>query len=201
MAQKLEDVLRGHLDYTRESLSLVQSKFREQGWKYFKVPLAVGLGGSLFFYSALYKPLSSSTNNKRSQIDAMKAQAQFATDYDTYKSQMLNAQRRFPTQKERTEWLGNLITMSCTSENVVPGQVSVPTESGDGDISVISLQFNFVSELPRIGRILARIESSDRFVKLERVALHKTSDKSNLISAEVRISTVSPKRNTGIAGG
>ena len=184
-------------EYLLYDYSLVRDVWLEKGWQFFKIPLFVGIGCSVFIYFNLYKQAISQYEKKKSSIEALSAQARYSSTYNIYKQQAGLHERVFPNIKDKSDWLANLISVACKAENVVPDSISQQNESDAGDFVVAQLDFNLRTSFKKAADLVARLESNKFFVRVIRLNMAKDVSARGHVVLSVSVVTVFPKTRIG----
>ena len=196
-AKKMDEIVA----YVQESIGLMMSLFHEKGWKYFKNPLLVGVGLTFLFYTALYSPANDSMKSIDSQIAAIRAQAQNASSFNSYKSQHLELEGKLPFLQTKADWLTSIVTQACAAENnLSPEKISPPNENDNGNTGSVmgSIQFDVTLDFKTLGQLISRLENNPLLVKVTDLSVSK-SDRGipGLLHANITLATIFPKTRVG----
>lgn len=172
MARKIDlaSLMASFKDNLWTVLSLVQTK----GVGYFKIPLLVGLGLFMFSYTMMYKPMVKSYSRKMRQLDSLKAQAEYASDYQQKRLMVESYAQRLPPISEKNEYLSKLIDKVCRELDVVPDTITEPRENLAAGLVISSVGFKLRVPFKTAGEIIARLENQSKFMSVTDVTMTRT---------------------------
>ncbi len=172
MARKID--LAGLTASFKDNLWIVLSLVQTKGVGYFKIPLLVGLGLFVFSYSMIYKPMVKSYGRKMKQLESLKAQAEYAGDYQQKKLMVESYAQRLPPMAEKNEYLSKIIDKVCRELDVVPDTISEPRENLVAGLVISSVGFRLRVPFKTAGEIIARLENQSKFMAVTDVTMMRT---------------------------
>jgi len=172
---------------------MVYSVYQDKGIKYFRDPLLVGAAATLLIYIAVYKPLGQARLHKLGEVESLKAQAAYSSEYQSYRAQITGNERKLPPFGDKSEWLTGKIREACAAEDVVPESMNPPSEGEMGDYVKSDVQFTARLTYRKLASLLARLESSPLIMRVTELGLSKDEAALAKVRVSVHVSTIFAK--------
>ncbi len=183
-----------------EEVAHVVAMLREKGPKHFARPLGIAGGAVVALYVFVYVPTEEALAQAQKRLLAARATGQFASDYKSASSKLLEYAARLPQPSDKDGWLFNTIVESAQRNGITLGNVGSQTETETPGYVVLSMQVTASATYAQLGTWIASLEGSKRLLHVASVRIHKdkgegpaTAERLGKADAQIEISTVIPR--------
>jgi Tfp pilus assembly protein PilO len=195
-----DDLKRWAMALSSEIQSL-KDGLRDKGPKYFARPL--GISAMLVFasYHYVYKAPQQAMVQVLGELDAAKATAQYANDYQDLKDRLNRLYSSLPKTRDPATWLLSEVRDSLRQEGIVPDSFSSPTDEAGIGYKLVSMTISLTTSYPQLAAWVARIERSKYLMHIKDVKLVKMQKSIGMNTVDVTITTIIPLGDDAPSGG
>lgn len=189
----------------QDELNQAVAGIKTKGAQHFKKPLGVAAALAAVSYLLLYQATSQKLTAINGQVYTLREVSQYAEQYRDLRNRLTGLAVKFPKDKDRRDWLFNLINSSAKLHGVKIDSLSAQRETEKQDLPFVLLTYDVsaMGNFHRLGAWTARLESAGYFTQLEAFSLEKGQDEnseavSDVRTAKLTLTTALPKGMEGL---
>ncbi|MDR0646570.1 MAG: hypothetical protein LBG46_06445 [Elusimicrobiota bacterium] len=187
--------MKNFLKDIKYGLSNVKDMLLEKRYKPFLFPLIIVV--AVFFICRYINGVAlEQVYSIKNKIDAQTAEINNEREYKAAKEIYEKLVKRLPPDEKKNEWLLSETQGLFSKNEIVPVRVGKQTlEESDGIFTPASVNFDIEVDYATLGKFIASVESSDKFIRISELAASRSEGNLGRIKVSFRINTVFIKGN------
>ena len=178
----------------KEGLNDVQNMLFEKNWNPFIRPLVLLL---IVFIAVWYVNgvAGSKVWEAQRKVDAKKAEAESAKEYEDSKALYERLVKRLPDYSKKDEWLLSQMLSFFNKGGVEPTRTGRHILDEDGDFTHSSVDVNLELTYEQLGKLIELIENNEHFMRISNLTVSRAEGALGRLQAGLRVHTLFLKGN------